>query len=142
MVAGEFKSRARRGFEGAFGRGELDDLNQVYSATVVRHHPPLADIKGLEPLKAWILDLLRAFSEVQYRIDAIALGDEILTIRWLLHACHTAQSSVMPIPPTGRDVVITGCSMAHCSEGVIEEEWCYVDWLGLFQQLNVIPPMG
>jgi predicted ester cyclase len=48
----------------------------------------------------------------------------------------------MPVPPTGRRVEMMGCSVSHWMVGRIVEEWNYVDWLGLFRQVGVIPPLG
>jgi predicted ester cyclase len=142
MSSPGFKPLAQHVVERAFNKGELDGLSELYSSAILYHRPPLADISGLEPLQEYIANLLRTFSEIRYRVEGIALGDETLTIRWTLRGSHTGQSSAMPVPPTRKEVAITGCSIAQCVEGKVEEEWCYVDWLGLFQQLNVIPPIS
>ncbi len=138
----DVRTTAHRLIEGAYNRGDMAGLDDLYAPDIVFHRPPLADIRGLGPLKEYITDLRRAFSEVRYTLDEITLGGEVLASRWTLRGKHTGRSPSMPVPPTDREATITGCNMAHCVEGRIEEEWCYVDWLGLFQQLNVIPPMG
>jgi hypothetical protein len=38
--------------------------------------------------------------------------------------------------------MIAGCCVSRWMEGWIVEECNYVDWLGLFRQVGVIPPMG
>lgn len=142
MLAEDVRTTARRAIEGAYNQGRLDGLDQLYTRDVVYHRPPLADIEGLGPLKEYITDFRRAFSEVRYTLDEITLEGEVLASRWAFRGRHTGRSPSMPIPPTGREVTITGCSMAHCVQGRVEEEWSHADWLGFFQQLNVIPPMG
>jgi predicted ester cyclase len=142
MSADGLKATARLAIEGAYNQGKLDGLDDLYATGVLYHRPPLTDIEGLRALKEYIADLSRAFSEVRYTLDEISLEGEVLASRWTLRGKHTGQSPSMPVPPTGREATITGCSMARCVQGKMEEEWSHADWLGFFQQLNVIPPMG
>jgi len=142
VLAEDVRTTAQRAIEGAYNQGTLASLDQLYAPDVLYHRPPLVDIEGLGLLKEYIADLRRAFSEVRYTLDEIALEGEILASRWTFRGRHTGRSPSMPVPPTGREATITGCSMAHCVRGRIEEEWSHADWLGFFQQLNVIPPMG
>jgi predicted ester cyclase len=142
VLAGDIRSAVHRVIEEIYNQGNLDGLDQLYARDVLYHRPPLADIEGLGPLGEYVADLRRAFSEVRYTLHEIALEGVVLACRWTFQGRHTGRSPSMPIPPTGREVTITGCSMAHCVQGRIEEEWSYADWLGFFQQLNVIPPMG
>jgi predicted ester cyclase len=44
----------------------------------------------------------------------------------------------MGIPPTGKNVVITGISIYRLSEGKIAEEWRNRDTLGMLQQLGIL----
>lgn len=89
----------------------------------------------------FISGLRRTFSGVRYTLDEIAPEGEVLAWRWTQQGRHTRRSPSTPVPPTGREPTITGCSMAHCVQGRIEEEWSCTDRLGFFQQLNIIPPM-
>lgn len=136
------KGMVRAALEGAYNRGELEGLDEVYVADVVYHRSPLQDIQGLEELKRFISDIRLAFSRVEYSLDEITLEGQVLAGRWTFQGTHTGRSPTMPVPPTGKAVTVTGCCMAHRVRDRIEEEWACTDWLGLFQQLGVIPPMG
>jgi predicted ester cyclase len=142
VLAEDTRATLHRAIQEAYNQGRMDGLDRLYSQNVLYHRPPLGDIEGLGPLKEYVVDLRRAFSEMRFTLHEIALQGEVLASRWTLRARHTGQSSSMPVPPTGREVTITGCSIAHWTQEGIEEEWSHADWLGFFQQLNVVPPMG
>jgi len=142
MCSDEVKGIIRAVLEVAYNQGDLEALDKVYAPDVLYHRPPLADIECLEALKCSVADIRRAFSNVQLVIDKITLEGEVLAGRWTFRGIHTGRSSSMPVPPTGRGVTVTGCCMAHWTDGRIDEEWVCTDWLGLFQQLGVVPPMG
>ncbi len=45
------------------------------------------------------------------------------------------------MPPTGKQVTLTGCTVSHLEEGKVVEQWVYADDLGLLQQLGVVPQL-
>ena len=71
--------------------------------------------------------------------DQVAEGDKVVT-RYTTRGTH--QGPFMGIPPTGKHVTVTGIVItrfANCKE---VEEWANADWLGLLQQLGVVPTPG
>jgi predicted ester cyclase len=71
----------------------------------------------------------------------VAEGDRI-AYRYTWRAKHTGQSPTLPIPPTGKEVWMEKCVVAHINDGKIVEEFEYADYLGFLQQLGVVPPLG
>lgn len=142
MCSDEVKGVVRAALEVAYNQGDLEALDKVYAPYILYHRPPLADMEGLEALKEFIAGLRRAFSHARLTLDEITREGEVLAGRWTFRGTHTGRSPSMPVPPTGRGVTVTGCCMAHWADGTIDEEWACADWLGLFQQLGVVPPMG
>jgi predicted ester cyclase len=57
--------------------------------------------------------------------------------RYVIRGTH--QGEFMGIPATGKEVVVTGITLARIEEGKIAEEWSQADMLGLMQQLGVVP---
>jgi len=141
MPGEERKARICRIVEGAFGRCDLDAFEELYVADVVYHRPPFPDVRGLEDLRAYVAGIRRTFSDTQFVVEKVVLEEDAHAGRWVLQGRHTGRSPSMPVPPAGKRVTITGCSIARWGDGRIEEEWAYVDWLGLFRQLGVVPPM-
>jgi len=141
MSAEELKATIRRVAEGAYNRGDLVAMDECYSAEFIYHRVPLPDIVGLEAYKRAIIDVRNSFSDVQLRFDEIIIEGDVIATRWTFGGKHLGQSPTIPIPPTNKQVTITGCSVTHTVGGKALEEWNYADWLGFFQQLGVVPPL-
>ena len=142
MSAEQLRAKVRRILEGALNQGHLDALDELYAADLLYHRPPLADLEGLDAFRGFVADLGRSFSDLRLTIVKIVFEGDTHAGRWTLRGTHSGRSPIMPVPPTGRRVTITGCVVAHWAGGRIDEEWNHLDWLGLFQQLGVVPPMG
>jgi predicted ester cyclase len=128
--------------ERAYASGDLQVLDGIYATRVVCHRPPLPDVEGLEVLKETASDLRSAFSDIDLSMQRIIVEGDAHAVLWTIQATHTGQSPVMPIPPTFRRVSVTGSTICFWAGGEIVEEWHHVNWLGLFRQLGVVPPMG
>jgi predicted ester cyclase len=72
----------------------------------------------------------------------VAEGDQVAT-RWIFRGTNTGDFvTPMPIPATGKQVTISGITIARFAGGKVVEDWHQVDTLGMLQQLGVIPSMG
>jgi steroid delta-isomerase-like uncharacterized protein len=141
VSAEERRAEAKRNIE-AYNEGHLDVLDEFYAADFVRHVPPFPDIEGLEALKQSIVDVRNAFPDRQLRIDELIVEVDTVAMRWTWRGTHTGQSVAIPIPPTGKQVVMTGCTTSHFVGGKRVEEWEYGDYVGLLQQLGLVPALG
>jgi predicted ester cyclase len=142
MSAEDLEDRIRCVLERAYGSGDLEALDGLYAADAVCHRPPLPDVRGLSTLKESVADLRSAFSVIELTMERVIFEGDVHAALWTFRATHTGQSPVMPIPPTHRMVSVTGSTMCLWAGSGIVEEWSHVNWLGLFRQLGVIPPMG
>jgi len=66
----------------------------------------------------------------------IAEGDKV-AIRWRGQSIH--QGEFMGIAPTGKQVTMTGNSIARIEGGKIVEEWTEMDTVGAMQQIGAMP---
>ena len=110
-------------------------------APTYRHYLPGSsgplDSKGSEHFSSMFYS---AFPPGQVTIeDMIAEGDKVVS-RITLRGTH--QGTFQGIPPTGKQVTITGIQILRIADGKIVEHRSELDALGLLQQLGVIPPMG
>jgi predicted ester cyclase len=142
MSIKEIMTRERWATEEAFIRGNTNALDEVFTPDAVFHSPPVLDIKGLEEFKQAITSFCQAFSNIRWNWDEVMSEGNAAAHRYTIRAKHTGTLTAIPVPPTGKELVMKGCVVYHLKNGKIFEFIEYLDWLGLFQQLGAIPPMG
>jgi len=59
-----------------------------------------------------------------------------------IRCAQSAHSERLGIPPTGKQVNVTGITITLISNGKSVESWGEFDALGMLQQIGVIPKMG
>ena len=81
---------------------------------------------------------LVAFSDNHFTVEEqVAEGDKVVT-RTTWHATHS--SDFQGLPPTGKQIAISGITIERIKDGKIVERWASYDMMGLMQQLGVVPP--
>lgn len=130
------KANDRRFYE-AWSQGNLADLDEVCASEYVLHDSSTS-VQGLEAMKQFVSMYLAAFPDGHFTIeDQIAEGDKIVT-RWTFRGTHKGE--LQGIPPTGKQVIVTGISMDRVADGKAVEAWSNFDALGMLKQLGVLPP--
>ncbi|MCL7455379.1 MAG: ester cyclase, partial [Anaerolineae bacterium] len=80
-----------------------------------------------------------AFDGTEFTIeDQIAEGDRVAT-RTTLSAVHS-KGDWQGVPPTGKELEVSGISVERIRDGKIAERRVAGDWLGIMQQLGLVPP--
>ena len=79
----------------------------------------------------------RALSDFHATIDEIIVEGNTFVVRHNFEYKHTGE--LMGVPPTGKQLKYSGCGVYHLRNSKVFECFAYEDWLGLFQQLRVIP---
>ena len=121
-----------------FNNGNLDGLDQVYSADVKYHGATGVELIGLEDVKGYFQTFVDAFPDMRTIGAHIVSEGDMVVAHIVVSGTHT--SDLGDIPPTGKRVEeIRGLTMNRISEGKVVEEWEVIDQLGLMQQLGVIP---
>lgn len=84
-------------------------------------------------------NLTTAFPDLHFTIeDQIAEGDKVVN-RVIARGTH--QGELMGIPPTGKQVIVTGITIDRIVGGKLEASWANWDFLGPLQQFGVVPSM-
>ena len=128
--------------EEAWCQGNVDALDEVYDPDCLYHLYPFPDIKGLEAYKQRILEILPAYTNIQIEWEEMIGEGNTMAIRYTMRMKHIGVSPSFPVPPTGKELVLKGCVFLHLKNGKAVEEFVYDDYLGLLQQLGMVPPPG
>jgi predicted ester cyclase len=90
--------------------------------------------RGPEEFYPFFDRLQATLSDIHVNVeDEIVEGDKIC-LRWSCTARHTGAG--LGVPPTGKQVHITGMSMVRVKDGLLIEGWQNWDMLGLLQQIK------
>jgi len=139
MSIEENKALVRRFEEEVWNQRNPSLVGEFFAASHVFRaagSPPL-DREGHRQM---IAHFQNAFPDGQNTADdLIAEGDKVAH-RWTYRGTHLGE--FQGIPPTGRQVTLTGISIWRFEEGKIVESWHELDTLGLMQQLGVVPAPG
>ncbi len=119
--------------------GVIDELYAPDYADRSASQPP-----GIPPDREGRKQFVQAFKAAFPGIvgtteDVIAEGDKVV-LRWSAQGTH--EGDFMGIPPTGREILLTGTTVYRIAGGKIAEEWTQADMLGLMTQLGVVPEMA
>ena len=143
MSAEENKANQLRVWEEAFGKGNLDVIDELFAPSYYFKSPLGMEIKGSEGFKENLAMMRSAFPDFHLAIeDQIAEEDKVVT---RLMATGTYQGGIADIPATaeiGAQVAVSEILIHRVSAGRVVEGWIVGDELGLWQQLGVIPPLG
>ena len=141
-MAEDRKALGNRINEEVWNQGNVDAYAELVAPNIVRHAPPMPDVVGLEALKAYVHDIRGAYSEFTLKIRESILDGDMSAGRFTIEGVHTGASPSIPVPPTGKRIRAEGAIVSRWEDGKIVEEWVYNDYLGLMQQLGVIPRPG
>jgi steroid delta-isomerase-like uncharacterized protein len=133
------KAIVRRYIEEIYNKRNLEIADELVTENYV-NNTGFETVKGIEGLRQFATMLGTAFPDAHETIeDQVAEGNKEVH-RWIIRGTH--QGEFLGIPPTGKQVSVTGITVAHIAEGKIAEEWTSADMMGLLQQLGVMPSSG
>jgi steroid delta-isomerase-like uncharacterized protein len=134
----ENKAVIRRFLDEIFGEGNLELVDELFAPDYVLHDPAVTgEVSGPEGIKQYVSMYRGAYPDTHFTIeDQIAEGDHVVT-RWTGQGTH--QGELMGIPPTEKQVTVTGIEVDRVGVGKIEETWVNYDALGMMRQLGVVP---
>ncbi len=139
MSTEDNKALVRRLYEEVFNQRKLAVVDELCTTHHVFHNPPTT-LHGREEFKQLLSLYFTAFPDARFTVeDQIVQGDKVAS-RYTFRGTH--QGELMGIPPTGKQVTVTGITINRIAGGKSEEGWLNFDALGMLQQLGVIPAMG
>ena len=139
MSTEDNKAIIRSFYEEVFNQRNLALVDELCTTDHVFHNPPTT-LQGREAFKQLLSVYLTAFPDASFTVeDEIAEEDRVAS-RYTFRGTH--QGELMGIPPTGKQVTVTGIIINRMVGGKSAEGWLNFDALGMLQQLGVIPTMG
>lgn len=121
----------------AFGKGNLDLIDELCAESFVGHDPLVGD-QGREASKQTMAAYRKAFPDLEFTVDdSLAAGDKV-AIRWT--AQGTFENELMGQQPTGeRGQPIEGITIDRFEDGLIVESWTQWDTMQFMRDIGAVP---
>lgn len=137
MSVEENKAIARRLYAEVISGGNWNVADELLDVNLADYSNPPDWPEGREGVKQNIGYIRSAFSGWNFTVeDLIAEGDKVV-LRGTLRGTHTGE--FFGIPPTGKQVEISGIHILTIKNSQVTEHWANNDDLKLMQQLGVMP---
>jgi steroid delta-isomerase-like uncharacterized protein len=139
MSTEENKAVLRRYVE-ALNKQDLAGAFEFLAPDFVWHGTSVFPEMDLAGVKQLYTALFTAFPDAHSVLeDLIAEGDKVVA-RFSMRGTH--QGDFMGIPPTGKQISMTGIWIDRIEDNRVVEGWGNTDDLGLMQQIGAIPQMA
>ena len=138
MSTEQNKAIVRRFFE-AFEANDQAALKDVLATDLVAYSHGAPGPQNREVHLQGISMWNAAFNETHFIIEEqIAEGDKVAT-RLTMRSVHSG-GEFQGLPPTGKQIAISGTTIERIKDGKIAERRVNSDFLDMMQQLGLIPP--
>jgi steroid delta-isomerase-like uncharacterized protein len=125
--------------EELWNEGNLDVLDDIFSADFVNYDPSWPGVTDRESFREWGADWLSTAPDVEIVIEDIVGQGDMVAGRWISR--WTDVAGVAGSQPTGKQIEVTGMDICRIANGKIVERWWAKDVLGAMQQLDIVPPL-
>jgi predicted ester cyclase len=123
-------------FEEVWNKGRLSAIDEMLADGAVMHGlgEAGADASGPAGFKPFVERLRGAFSDIDINADETIEQGDLIASRWVATMRHTGDD--LGVAATGRNVTVTGMSIARLQDGKMVEGWNNWDMLSLMQQIE------
>jgi steroid delta-isomerase-like uncharacterized protein len=134
------KTFVRSTTEAIWSTGNAALIDEHMAPNYVLHNAPTGFSPDREGLKAILHAMRSAFPDLRMTVeDVIAEGEKVVQRRSYQ---GTHQGELFGIPASGKPVSVSQITVSRVADGKFVEEWAETDFLGMLQQLGVVPRMG
>jgi len=138
-MSDENKALVREVYEQIWNAHNPEATERYYAIEYNDHNPALPDqAGGAAGAQQVFSTFIAAFPDVHFTLDLQTAEADIVTTRWT--ASGTNSGSLMGMPPTGRQITITGIDILCVRDGKIVDRWGNFDFAGMMQQLGMGQP--
>lgn len=131
------KSLAQAQYDRIWSGGDYSAISELYTEDCRMHDPMFPSaVAGRQGVRSLIGAYRRAFPNLTFSVeDQIAERDRVVT-RWTARGTHLHE--LLGIAATGRQIEVTGSTIARLEAGRVAEAWVHWDRTALFKQLGVV----
>jgi steroid delta-isomerase-like uncharacterized protein len=126
----------RRWFQKVWNQGRVETIHELMAPDAIGIGQAETIIRGPRQFQQFVENLRGAFPDIHVNIeDAFGSADKVVA-RW--SATMTHKGGHLGVPATGKQVRITGISVARIANGQIVEGWDNWDQLTMMREIGAI----
>lgn len=116
--------------------GDFSKLD-VVSETVAVYDPgaPDGEVHGRDALEALLEDVRTGFPDFQVTVEDTLTSEDLVMGEWTATGTHEGEFN--DVPPTEREIDLTGMDKIRVADGKVQEHRLYYDLQEMFEQLGV-----
>ena len=132
------KSIVRRLYDEVWNKRRLEVANELISPSHALQDPHLTgSAVGPEAYKRVVTQFLAGFPDLRFTVDDIVSEKDKVAVSWTISG--TQKREFRGIPATNKEVSVDGITINHVANGKIIDSCVSMDYLGMMQQLGVVP---
>lgn len=135
MTAAALEAAVRAFFDACWNGRDYAAADRLYAASFT--NPDAAGLRGGAAKAVFVRAYHDAFPDLSVRIEQLVATDTTVAVRYV--ATGTDLGGFHGRPPTGRQATTWAVSFLHFTGDQVTSEWVGVDYLGVFEQLGVLP---
>jgi predicted ester cyclase len=125
----------------AHNTNQLDRLDAIVATNLIAHNLMPGLPPGLEGGKMAHMGGIASFPDMYVKTDDLIAESDRVVERWTLTGTYTG-APFFGAPANGKKFSVTGISVYRIANSQVVEHWGEMDFLGLLQQLGMIPAPG
>ena len=126
-----------RWFEEVWNKKQESAIEEMLHSEAIVHGIGGTVMKGPAEFKKFHQAFVSAFPDMQVVVESILAEEEKVAARCSMRGTHTGRG--LGISPTQKKVTMTGMTVVSVKDGKLFEGWNNWDFLGLYQQLGIVP---
>ena len=128
-----------RWFDEIWTKGRAEAVDELLSPDAIIHGlgERGREAEGHAPFKDFVMMFQSSFSKIRVTVDQTVEEGDMVASRWTARMTHTGAG--LGIPPTNREVEVSGMSMGRFRDGRMIEGWNCWDQMGLMTQIQADP---
>ncbi len=115
----------------------IDAVDELFSPDFVNHDPAWPEITDRNGYRGWVEEWHEQAPGMQISLEQLVVEDDRAASRWT--ARWTDAAGLGGLPPSGRELTVSGTDIIRCAGGVIVERWWAKDILGVLKQAGLFP---
>lgn len=116
--------------------GDFSNLDVIAdSMTFYDPAAPEGEIHGRDVFEAYLHEVRTAFPDWHIEVDDLLVGDGVIMKEWTVTGTHEGEFN--GIPPTEREIEISGMAKVLIADGKVQEDRLYFNQQDVFEQLGL-----